>query len=133
MAVDGDTSTSLPMSESSIRLTPVMVVMKIDPSYHKGLHTDSRVSLGTVGVLGDTVLDIGRNDGTLLKSYSVSGVRKIGIDPTGAKFRQYYSDDVTLVPEFFSVEAYRRVTPSAAKVVTSIAMFYDLEDPISFG
>ena len=81
---------------------------------------------------GDTVLDIGSNDGTLLKSYSVPGVRKIGIDPTGAKFQQYYSKDATLVPEFFSADAYWRVTSNPAKVVTSIAMFYDLEDLISF-
>jgi hypothetical protein len=81
---------------------------------------------------GDTVLDIGSNDGTLLKSYSVAGLRKIGIDPTGPKFQQYYSDDITLVPEFFTEASYRRTTPAQAKVVTSIAMFYDLENPIAF-
>jgi hypothetical protein len=81
---------------------------------------------------GDTVLDIGSNDGTLLKSYSVAGLRKIGIDPTGPKFQQYYSDDITLVPEFFTEASYRRTNPAQAKVVTSIAMFYDLANPIAF-
>jgi phospholipid/cholesterol/gamma-HCH transport system substrate-binding protein len=38
--------------------TPVKVVMKIDPKYHTSLHTDSKASLSTVGVLGDTVVDI---------------------------------------------------------------------------
>lgn len=38
--------------------TPVKVTMKIDPKYHLSLHTDSKASLSTVGVLGDTVLDI---------------------------------------------------------------------------
>jgi len=40
------------------KLTPVKVVFKIDPKYLKSVHTDSKASLSTVGVLGDTVLDI---------------------------------------------------------------------------
>ncbi len=40
------------------KLTPVRVVMKIDPKYGRSLHTDSTASLSTVGVLGDTVVDI---------------------------------------------------------------------------
>jgi phospholipid/cholesterol/gamma-HCH transport system substrate-binding protein len=40
------------------KLTPVKVTMKIDPKYHTSLHTDSKASLSTVGVLGDTVVDI---------------------------------------------------------------------------
>jgi negative regulator of genetic competence, sporulation and motility len=57
---------------------------------------------------------------------------RIGIDPTGAKFKQYYPDDVTLVPDFFTADNYRKSTDKPAQIVTSIAMFYDLEDPISF-
>lgn len=38
--------------------TPVEVIMKLNPKFHKSLHTDSRVALSTVGVLGDTVVDI---------------------------------------------------------------------------
>lgn len=81
---------------------------------------------------GDTVLDIGSNDSTLLKGYSVSGVERVGIDPTGRKFAQYYPDDVKLVPDFFSAKAFQSATQNRAKIITSIAMFYDLEDPISF-
>jgi phospholipid/cholesterol/gamma-HCH transport system substrate-binding protein len=40
------------------KLTPVQVVMKIDGKYQPNLHTDSRASLTTVGVLGDTIVDI---------------------------------------------------------------------------
>jgi phospholipid/cholesterol/gamma-HCH transport system substrate-binding protein len=40
------------------RLTPVMVVMKLDTKYQSSLHTDSKAALTTVGVLGDTVIDI---------------------------------------------------------------------------
>jgi hypothetical protein len=81
---------------------------------------------------GDTVLDIGSNDATLLKAYSVPNLRRVGIDPTGAKFCQYYPEDITLIPEFFTAEAFLRSGARKARVVTSIAMFYDLESPISF-
>ncbi len=81
---------------------------------------------------GDTVLDIGSNDCTTLKAYTVAGLNRIGIDPTGRKFATYYPADVKLVPDFFSAEAYHSVTQKKAKIVTSIAMFYDLDNPISF-
>jgi phospholipid/cholesterol/gamma-HCH transport system substrate-binding protein len=45
-------------TEPERKLTPVRVVMKIDPKYHDSLRTDSKASLSTVGVLGDTVVDI---------------------------------------------------------------------------
>jgi len=44
------------------KLTPVMVVMKIDEKYGFGLHTDSKAALSTVGVLGDTIVDINSQD-----------------------------------------------------------------------
>jgi hypothetical protein len=81
---------------------------------------------------GDTVLDIGSNDATSLRAYQTPGLRRIGIDPTGAKFREHYPDDIKLVPEFFSAENFRSVSEASARVVTSIAMFYDLEAPIAF-
>jgi phospholipid/cholesterol/gamma-HCH transport system substrate-binding protein len=40
------------------KLTPVLVDMKLDPKFRESLRTDSRTSLSTVGVLGDTVVDI---------------------------------------------------------------------------
>jgi phospholipid/cholesterol/gamma-HCH transport system substrate-binding protein len=40
------------------KLTPVQVIMKIDSKYQKGLHKDSKAALSTLGVLGDTVVDI---------------------------------------------------------------------------
>lgn len=81
---------------------------------------------------GDTVLDIGSNDATSLKSYSTAGISRIGIDPTGEKFRSYYDDGIVLVPNFFSSNTYRHSGAKPAKIVTSIAMFYDLEDPVAF-
>lgn len=82
---------------------------------------------------GDTVLDIGSNDGTLLKSYEVAGISRVGIDPTIAQYQDYYPEDVLTVADFFSAERFCAVSPTAkARVVTSIAMFYDLPDPNSF-
>ena len=81
---------------------------------------------------GETVLDIGSNDCTLLKAYENKGVERIGIDPTGNKFKAYYPSDVKLVPDFFSAASYLSVTQKPAKIITSIAMFYDLDLPINF-
>jgi hypothetical protein len=81
---------------------------------------------------GDTVLDIGSNDATSLKAYQTPSLKRIGIDPTGQKFQQYYTDDIILVPDFFSAATYRATGAAPANIVTSIAMFYDLENPIGF-
>ena len=91
-------------------------------------HLERYAGLGA----GDAVLDIGSNDCTSLKAYSTPSLHRTGIDPTGAKFRQYYPDDVALIPDFFSAAAYRQGGGQPAKIITSIAMFYDLEDPIAF-
>jgi len=80
----------------------------------------------------DLVLDIGSNDATSLKAYT-GKFKKIGIDPTGNKFKEFYTEEIQLIPDFFSAEIFRSHFPSEkAKIVTSIAMFYDLEDPIKF-
>ena len=81
---------------------------------------------------GDVVVDVGSNDCTTLKSYRTKDIRRIGIDPTGKKFLRYYPEEITLVPEFFSADVYRSVESQPAKIVTSIAMFYDLESPVAF-
>ncbi|WP_445779428.1 class I SAM-dependent methyltransferase [Shewanella sp.] len=81
---------------------------------------------------GDVVLDIGSNDCTTLNAYITPGIRRIGIDPTGRKFSEYYPADITLIPDFFSANAYQSIESRKVRIVTSIAMFYDLEAPIEF-
>ncbi len=44
--------------DPSRKLTPVEVMMKVSSKFRPGLHKDSQTSLSTVGVLGDTVVDI---------------------------------------------------------------------------
>lgn len=80
----------------------------------------------------DLVIDIGSNDATSLKAY-IGKFQKVGIDPTGKKFKQYYTDDITLIPDFFSAITFKANFPdNKAKIITSIAMFYDLENPMAF-
>jgi hypothetical protein len=82
---------------------------------------------------GDLVVDIGSNDATTLRAYDTPRLRRVGIDPTGVKFRQFYGQDIELIPEFFSAAAFRASHGDArAAIVTSIAMFYDLESPLAF-
>ena len=80
----------------------------------------------------ELIIDVGSNDATSLKAYS-GKFRKVGIDPVGKKFKEYYSEDLTLIPDFFTAEKFKNIFPNEkAKIITSIAMFYDLEDPRSF-
>lgn len=82
---------------------------------------------------GDLVLDIGSNDGTLLKSYTTRGIKRIGIDPGGEQYRQYYPPEIDLITDFFPTTALKMFySNQKAKIITSIAMFYDLENPMSF-
>ena len=92
-------------------------------------HLEKKVGLSS----GDCVIDIGSNDATSLKAYSTQGIKRIGVDPTGEKFRQYYTDNIKLIPEFFpSPKITAERGSSKVKIITSIAMFYDLENPIAF-
>jgi hypothetical protein len=100
----------------------------VDHLVHKVRQLERAVSLRA----GDTVLDIGSNDATLLKAYALPGLTRIGIDPTGAKFAAHYPADFKLVPDFYSAQAYWSTAKEPAKIITSIAMFYDLERPIEF-
>jgi hypothetical protein len=80
----------------------------------------------------DVVLDIGCNDGTLLAGYSTDGLVRIGIDPTAGKFSQWHEPGLLISSNFFSSAAFWELSKKPAKVITSIAMFYDLEDPVQF-
>jgi hypothetical protein len=80
----------------------------------------------------DIVLDIGSNDGTTLSFYPPCA-RLIGVDPTAAKFAKYYPPHVAIVPSFFTAGSFLRASGGKrAKIITSIAMFYDLERPLDF-
>jgi len=80
----------------------------------------------------DLVIDIGSNDATSLKAYR-GEFRKVGIDPTGEKFIKYYTEGIELITDFFTYESFKKYFPGRkAKIITSISMFYDLENPNIF-
>jgi hypothetical protein len=82
---------------------------------------------------GDAVLDIGSNDGTTLSFYPEGKVMPVGIDPTARKWRRFYRGDALVLPDLFSADRVRSVFGQRRlRVITSLAMFYDLEDPQSF-
>jgi len=77
------------------------------------------------------VLDIGCNDGTLLRSFP-STFDRYGIDPSNAT-DAIIGDDLNVVHDRFPSTELAQVTGGAPfDAITSIAMFYDLEDPIAF-
>lgn len=81
---------------------------------------------------GDVVLDIGCNDGTLLKAFP-SSCRRIGMDPVAKKHLHRYPDGIEVVTDFFSAREFEaRLGTARARIITSIAMFYDLENPVGF-
>lgn len=75
---------------------------------------------------GNIVMDIGCNDGTLLSQYS-SDLIKVGFDPALNLDRIPVMD--YFINDFFSKEKYVGGKP---RVITAIAMFYDLPDPNKF-
>jgi SAM-dependent methyltransferase len=76
------------------------------------------------------VLDIGCNDGTLLRHYPETYVR-YGVDPSDAA--KSVSSDVQVVNDLFPSEQLDSLTRGKPfDIITSIAMFYDLEDPTAF-
>jgi NDP-4-keto-2,6-dideoxyhexose 3-C-methyltransferase len=83
--------------------------------------------------IGDMVVDIGCNDGTLLRSFKVSGLKLVGFEPASNLITYAEKGTTKIVNDYFNLTTYRsNFGESKAKVVTSIAMFYDLEDPNAF-
>lgn len=83
---------------------------------------------------GDTVVDIGSNDSTMLRFYDVQGLETVGFEPATNLVEKYGREGVTkIINNFFSFEAWQKEFGSKkAKVITAIAMFYDLDDPNIF-
>ena len=79
----------------------------------------------------DVVVDIGSNDSTMLQYYP-SNLKRIGIDPTGKQFKQYYGE-VELIENYFTKDNFCSVYgETKCKIISSISMFYDLPDPVQF-
>ncbi len=81
----------------------------------------------------DLVVDIGCNDGTLLRSYEPKGLFLVGFEPAENLIAEAQKGTSWIFNDFFSAKAFnQKFGEKKAKIVTSVAMFYDLEDPNSF-
>lgn len=78
--------------------------------------------------LGDTVVDVGANDGTLLTLYSEK-LNKIGFDPAVNLAPAALRVCDLFINDYFETST---VEVPKAKAITSIAMFYDLDEPRKF-
>jgi ubiquinone/menaquinone biosynthesis C-methylase UbiE len=83
---------------------------------------------------GDVWLDIACNDGTMFKFIPEEFI-KVGIDPVENSFLELSSKEAdSVVQDYFSYDSYQKtgVGDKKCKVITTIAMFYDLDDPNPF-
>lgn len=79
-----------------------------------------------------TALDIGCNDGTLLANYPDT-TNRYGVDPSDIALDMPAELNVTLVNTVFPSERANQIIGSTKfDVITSIAMYYDLDDPVGF-
>jgi hypothetical protein len=78
----------------------------------------------------DFILDIGSNDGTFLNSFN-KNINKFGSDPTAKKYKEFYDKNISIIPDLFPNNKILTVKKKF-KLISSIAMFYDLMDPIKF-
>ena len=77
----------------------------------------------------DLILDIGSNDGTLLNLFT-NKFKRYGVDPTAKKFKKFYQKDIQVIPKIFKKNIFNKNIKF--KIITAVAMFYDLRDPIGF-
>ena len=79
---------------------------------------------------GDTVIDIGNNDGTMFENYRNKRLNLIGFEPCKNVAEESKAKGFAVINDFFNAEAVRN--ENKAKVITAISMFYDVEDPNKF-
>lgn len=87
----------------------------------------------TVAKKGDLVLDIGSNDGTLLKSFKSLGMNILGVDPAENLAKKANQEGVKTIPELFTKELTKKIKKDfgQAKIITAtnvVAHVHDLHD-----
>jgi len=86
------------------------------------------------------VLDIGSNDGTFLNFFKSKKekLNLIGIDPSAKKFAQFYKKGIKLIVNYFSIIEIKKNFAKEKRankkfsLISSLAMFYDIENPNKF-
>ena len=84
----------------------------------------------------DTVLDIGANDGTLLKYFKKDKFNTIGCEPAKNLIKPLKKNCNYVLNNFWNSDDVEKILRKnrirKPKVITAIGMFYDLEDPSKF-
>ncbi len=81
----------------------------------------------------DLVVDIGSNDGTLLKAFQTLGVRTIGIDPAENLARKANQEGIKTICDLFTLKLAKQIkkTEGKAKIITGtnvVAHVHDLHN-----
>ena len=78
-----------------------------------------------------TIMDIGANDGTFLSNfYGERNINLYAIDPIMNKWKKFYPKNVNKINDFFPTKKIN--SKIKADLITSIACYYDLPDPLLF-
>ena len=84
----------------------------------------------------DVVLDIGANDGTLLKFFKNDKIKTIGCEPAKNLTSELKKNCDIVMDDFWSIENLNKIQKKKKlkkpKLITAIGMFYDLENPSKF-
>ena len=81
---------------------------------------------------GDNVLDIGANDGTLLKYYPKNLIL-VGCEPATNLLSELKKVTKYVIGDFWTNKEWQKIMgEKKAKIITAIGMFYDMEDPNQF-
>ncbi len=85
---------------------------------------------------GDTILDIGANDGTMLKYFKDKGYKTIGCEPAKNLTKELKKNSDFIINDFWEYKHLNNLIKknqiNKPKVITAIGMFYDLENPSKF-
>ena len=108
----------------------------VTKTMREGLRDIYRSSLKYVNLSrNDVILDIGANDGTLLKFYSKK-FKTIGCEPAKNLSKALRKNCTHVLNDFWSYSKLKNVLKKNGlkkpKIITAIGMFYDLENPNKF-
>jgi NDP-4-keto-2,6-dideoxyhexose 3-C-methyltransferase len=81
----------------------------------------------------DFILDIGCNDGSFLNLFKAQTKNLVGVDPSSAKFEDITPVEANIFVDYFpSTKIFEFMDGRKFKMISSIAMFYDLDKPFEF-
>ncbi len=84
----------------------------------------------------DVVLDIGANDGELLKNFKKKNIITVGCEPANNLIKQLKKNCNYVLNDFWDFKKFEKISKKfkikKPKVITAIGMFYDLENPMKF-